>query len=208
MHVQNEIIEAVYSELVNYACKNCECARVYIYDEGVIFSKKLDEYLNLNKVDVLSLLKEIKIGIKNNIHYQKICEIIAEKEKNNNSEDMVKIYLESILHKRGVNEFYRKNSDIIINLRKKSKNNTNYFIIDVKLTLKFKNELLKKKSLFDWNFKNGVQDLNFLSNDEYWLQSDSHEKICLIHVKDYAEQKKLEKIGIIFDDEIYKYLSV
>ncbi len=61
--------------------------------------------------------------------------------------------------------------------------------------------LYEKNSIFSWCYPESLEDLCFLKNGYYWLESVAHEDLCFIYCKDEAEYEYLKSIGIVFDED-------
>ena len=72
---------------------------------------------------------------------------------------------------------------------------------------KIKSSLLDKKNIWGWEYPYCLEDLCFLRNNQYWLKSVAHEKICNIYCESEEEYEYLKAIGIEFYDDKYVPIS-
>lgn len=69
------------------------------------------------------------------------------------------------------------------------------------------NILASKKNLWEWVFPYCQENICFLKNNQYWLKSVAHEKICNIYCESEEEYEYLKSIGIEFYDDKYVPIS-
>lgn len=65
----------------------------------------------------------------------------------------------------------------------------------------FSDLIYMKESITDWDYPKSLMDICFYIDDECWLYSIAHEKICWINCETKEEYNYLKSIGIEFKDE-------
>ncbi len=67
-------------------------------------------------------------------------------------------------------------------------------------------KILQKK-IWDFVYPYSIEDICFLKNNQYWLKSIAHEKLCFIYCESEEEYNHLKSIGIEFCEEEYKPIT-
>ncbi len=81
---------------------------------------------------------------------------------------------------------------------------TYYFKIDEYI----KNSILSsKKKIWDWIYPYGLENISFLKDNQYWLKSVAHEKLCDIYCESEQEYRYLKSIGVEFYENEYVPIS-
>lgn len=71
----------------------------------------------------------------------------------------------------------------------------------IKLDKHMEQEILNKKSIYNWCFPTSLEDICFYKNGYCWLYSVAHEEMCFIYCETEEEYKYLKSIGIEFADD-------
>lgn len=99
-------------------------------------------------------------------------------------------YMNELIYEK--KHFYGKNNDLL--------GITYYFKIDEHIK---SSVLLNKKNLWDFVYPYSLEDISFLKDNQYWLKSVAHEKICVIYCESEEEYEYLKSIGVEFYEDRY-----
>lgn len=77
----------------------------------------------------------------------------------------------------------------------------------IKITDELKDDILKRKSIFDWCFPFNIEDIEFYKDGYCWLFSVAHEKMFNIYCKNEKEYEFLKSIGVNFKNKKFEPIS-
>lgn len=213
MYIKNEIKGEIYQKLIEYAFETCDYAILHIDDGGEYIPKKIRKIIKENNIDVEKLynlllkMKNPKNMEKNETQeYKILCDAITY--------NLVPKFwtlqgiLLAYLHDRKKKEFLDEVKDSIIEKQSQKDGRHILYTIKLKLSEKVKSEILKRNSVYDWKNVQGPEQLKFVRDDDWWLESYPYEEddaYCVINAKSEEEKCKLENFGIVFDDNEYDY---
>ncbi|MCI9434949.1 MAG: hypothetical protein HFI86_06745 [Bacilli bacterium] len=218
MLVDEEIVGSIYEKLMDYLFKKCD---------SISLTKYHDQHEDERIHDLNVILKETGYSINyiiDNYSIQFLDEIYDRFKDNTKIFDLKsdvftnqykRICIDSIIDWLYYNEMTLKwlnKNKVNINNQKPIflNNNSNkkkiYHSDDyyIKLTDDIKNEILNKKSLYDWCFPYSLEDICFFKDRNCWLYSVAHENLCIIYCESKEEFEYLKSIGVKFHDKEFK----
>ncbi len=223
MLVEEEIVGSIYEKLMNYIFN--KCAIFSLFDLGDYHAKStkksLDIILSTENYTADDIMKNYSDDFLNMV-YEKFkdnkqifdkprvfgSQIEEENYKRAFTSNKVKIFYYNQMKIKWLQE----NKDNMIYNQKE------YYYTDddgidhysdiyyFRLTRKFRQEIISKKSIYNWQYPNSLlEDICFFkSNGDCWLKSVTHEKLCIIYCENNEEYEYLKSIGIKFFDKELK----
>ena len=223
MLVKKSIVGGTYINLMEYilpkcdiiALKKCYCQR----KEGM--SEIQRTVLSVSNYSESDILKRYSDSFLDDIYNQFKDEIAKEFNKKNfehldrnNQAIVIKNSIMWLIYESVFNSWiykYQKHiifeKDHIIKegyLSKKIRHSTTYYLEPV---FELKNELLNRKSIYNFIFPTSLEDLCIFKDEYCWLYSVAHEKICDIYCENEEEYNYLRSIGIEFEEDYFIPLS-
>jgi hypothetical protein len=77
----------------------------------------------------------------------------------------------------------------------------------LEITDEIEKYIINKGYIWNFVYPYGIEDICFLKNNQYWLKSIAHEKLCFIYCESEEEYNYLKSIGIEFCEEEYKPIT-
>lgn len=226
MLVKKNIYLEENKEFLNYIIKKCDIISLTKYQDqhneensrviNIILSTYKYQEEDILSVDLINNSDKIYNEFKDN------KEIFNKDYKNKYENDLSYSYLFEDNRKSTIigsiyryiynymtDKFINKFKDIIIKKEKILLNSglhhsTIYYF---KLIDDMKQEIIEKKSIFDWCYPYSMEDISFFSNGYCWLYSIAHENLCEIYCESEEEYEYLKSVGIEFVDECYIPIS-
>ncbi len=169
--------------------------KTYTIDDISNLSEKYKNIYKIKKIVEMYL----KNYIKNDICIEKVTEsyiyiALTDAFYKYYSKENLKNYMSELVYEE--KQFYGQNNYLF--------GITYYF----KNTGKVKKDILESdKILWEWIFPYCQENICFLRNNQYWLKSVAHEKICNIYCESEEEYEYLKSIGIEFYEDKYVPIS-
>ena len=225
MLVNNIIDGEIYIKLMNYIFQKCDVFSLFRLEDYHAKSTKnsLDVILSTENYTVEDIMEKYSEEFLNEIYEKyKDNEQIFNKPRVFNSQQDEEIYKSSLTsHKIAIlygkqieKNWLQSNKDSLIFTQKEyyytDEDGVDYYndIYYFKLTNKLKQEILEKKSIYDWLNIGSLEDICFYKPDgNCWLGSISHENLCWINCDSQEEFEYLKSIGIKFHKKQYEPLS-
>ena len=226
MIVKGKIDNNVYTKLINYAFSKCNIISLTkYYNQNNQLSENIANYImsleNYNKNEIMNkyseqLLEELNMKYMNDskifndayktkyeTNLYKIGYETFEKIKVDNRKKYIEESIQWFVYYSMTSNWIKENQNIILKTQNKTLNNSikHSTIYYIKLTDKLKNEILSKRTLFDWQWPISLEDISFYCEDCCWIHTITHEKLCEIFCENETEYEYLKSIGINFLDE-------
>lgn len=227
MLIDNEIKDDVYIKLMNYIFDKCEIFSLFnLGDYHAKSTKKsLDIIFSTENYTVDDIMKNYSDEFLNMVYEKfKDNEQIFDKPRFFNSKIEEENYKRAFTSNK-IKIFYynqiktkwlQDNKDSMIYNQKKyyytDDDGIDYYsdIYYFHLTSKFRQEIISKKSIYNWQYPNSLlEDICFFkSNGDCWLKSVAHENLCWINCESKEEYEYLKSIGIKFHDKEFKPIKM
>ena len=225
MRVESEIKGELYIKLMNYIFQKCDVFSLFRLEDYHAKSTKdsLDVILSTENYTVEDIMEKYSEEFLNEIYekYKDNEQIFNEPMVFNSQKDeknyrMALTYNKIIIlyNKQTQKNWVQSNKDSLIYNQKEyyytDEDGVDYYndIYYFKLTNKLKQEILEKKSIYDWLNIGSLEDICFYKPDgNCWLESVSHENLCWINCDSQEEFEYLKSIGIKFHEKQYEPLS-
>lgn len=226
MIVKGKIDNNVYTKLINYAFSKCNIISLTkYYNQNNQLSENIANYImsleNYNKNEIMNkyseqLLEELNMKYMNDskifndayktkyeTNLYKIGYESFEKIKVDNRKKYIEESIQWFVYDSMTSNWIKENQNIILKTQNKTLNNSikHSTIYYIKLTDKLKNEILSKRTLFDWQWPISLEDISFYCKECCLIHTITHEKLCEIFCENETEYEYLKSIGINFLDE-------
>lgn len=209
------------NKILEYALENCNIVlfidRRQKIDE--IDEKIFQMILEVEGISEEKFLRELRLSNVDNL-----CERYSSNEKIKHCIDLYDPYssnyccsydvyinhsiantLYNVYYQYQKNKFLIENQDLLI-LKKDvyfDKTVSNYI---TEYYFYINNELkdkISQKKLWDFVYPYSIEDICFLKNNQYWLESVAHEKLCFIYCETEEEYNYFKSIGVKFYEKEY-----
>lgn len=225
MIIKGNVSGIIYKKLIEHLLKKCDVISVGKYPSDIIKSKTIDV---IKKEENCSIVDIIKNYLEDEYYLEKIMQKYKENEKifdanlvlreenvmkyNSNLSlnekktilyDLRKNYIKSeiewLVYDYKTNKWLQEYDKNIIYVMNERSYSTYYLKLDNDL----RQEILNRKSLYDWDFPLSVLDIAFFDNGSCLFCSEIHEKMCDLYCSDEKEFNYFKSIGIEFYDLKY-----
>ncbi len=224
MKVENIIEAELYKKLIDYAFQKCDCILMKKYcDQHLKEQKRLTEIITsysdytfdkiINNYSEDFLEKAYNFFKDNNLIFDEayvqfyesnkfVSLDIFESFKEFNRRMTIIGTIDRLFYDYNIDTWKKLNKD---NIKKETRTffenmpYQDYYFLNI--NSQTRKMLSEKENLYSWIYPSSIEDLCFLKNGHYWLESVAHEKLCFIYCKDEAEYGYLKSIGIVFDED-------